>query len=208
MSESDFGKKTSAAESGEHHGKQHRTSFGKSTSRRSSHQRTRATHPSKNRHQKGTTFMKRKGSATALALFITLLFATGGNTKAATFGTGNTFNCQTTFTKPTSGIVTGWGTKFTLTGSVYTLDQGTFATNTGRRYFKSRTRSAVNTPSNQRQLTSNRFSSGTLNTSTASTVIGRETKRFTTPQGDGANFNFTETYDFFDESNQNINPFF
>jgi hypothetical protein len=210
MSESDFGKKTAAAETGRHHDKQHRTSFGKTTSRRSSNQRTRAAHHSKHRHQKGTTFMKKKASATALALFIvTLLFVTGSSTKAATFSTNGTFGPTVTFTSPSSALVTkDWKTLFTQTATVYTRNEGTFAPSTNGQYTNSITLCTAKTQTNQRWFTTDRFRSGTVKTSASNTVSGGQTGRFTIQQGNDPRFIINETTEFFDETNQGFNQFF
>jgi hypothetical protein len=205
MSESDFGKKTAAAETGRHHDKQHRTSFGETTSRRSSNQRTRAAHHSKNQHQKGTTFMKRKATAIALVLFtVTLLFVTTTTLKAATFGTGNTAGGNVTFSNTASGVGNrDWETRFTSTA--VTLGGSTFATTAC-----GQTARAVGwkttTPITQRWLRTNRSRTGTMNTSTSTT--GGITGRFTISQGTGSNFNFTDTGESFDGPDPNFNQFF
>jgi hypothetical protein len=207
MSESDFGKKTAAAETGRHHDKQHRTSFGKTTSRRSSNQRTRATHHSKNRHQKGTTLMKRKASATALVLFIvTLLLVTTTTSKAATFSAGdNTFSCATNFTNPTAGLDNTYGgTRFAPAGTVYTGDNGKFATGTGSQY--TITWRAAKTTPRQSRFTNNRITTVASNTATARS--DGQTGRFTIPQDTVSNFTVTDTSEFFDETNPDFDQFF
>jgi hypothetical protein len=208
MVESDFGKKTSAAETGTHHGKQHRTSFGKTTSRRSSHQRTRATHHSKNRHQKGTTFMKSKASATALVLFIvTLLFVGGESTKAATFSTGDTFGGNVTLTTSTSrGVTKDTRTQFIQSGIKNTLDGSILATATGGQSSVWNISNAVTACSKQKWITL--LNGGTATTRTASTGQVGGTVKFTTQQGNYTDVTFTESNGFFDDTDKNFNQVF
>lgn len=202
MVESDFGKKTTAAETSTPHGKRHRTTFGKTTSERSNHSRTRANHHSKNRHQKGTTSMKRKASVTALVLLTATLVFFGGLKTTEAFGDGRTFSRATNPSYGTvAGFVTGQETCFTrgITVSNTSIER-TLATGFNVQTTKSKF-SSTGTPTSGEKWTVSTYTNRTkgLNTTDSESLAFSD--------GNDCNFNFDTQVEFFDETNQNFTQF-